>query len=63
MSPKPNVGGDGTSSSTGGLPRSARSALQDAADEARRRRRLLRWALIGLGALAVLGALLLGSPR
>jgi hypothetical protein len=64
MSPQPNVGGDGTSPPTGGSPRSVRSALQDAANEARRRRRLLRWALIGLGgALAVLGALLLGSPR
>jgi len=58
------VGGDGTSSPTGGSPRSVRSDLQDAVNEARRRRRLLRWALIGLGgALAVLGALLLGSPR
>jgi hypothetical protein len=64
MSPQPNVGGDSTSSPTGGSSGSVRSALQDAANEARRRRRLLRWALIGLGgALAVLGALLLGSPR
>jgi hypothetical protein len=64
MSPKRKVGGDGTSPPTGPSPRSVRSDLQDAANEARRRRRLLRRALIGLGStLAVLGALLLGSPR
>jgi hypothetical protein len=40
-----------------------RSALQDAADQARLRRRVVRWALIVLGAaLGLLGLLLLGGP-
>jgi hypothetical protein len=40
-----------------------RSALQDAADQARLRRRVVRWALIVLGAaLGLLGMLLLGGP-
>jgi len=39
-----------------------RSALQGAADEARRRRRLVRWALVGLaGALPLVGLLLLDA--
>ena len=42
--------------------RPIRSALQDAADEARRRRRLVRWALIGLAvALLLVGLLLLNA--
>jgi exopolyphosphatase/pppGpp-phosphohydrolase len=44
--------------------RSIRSALEDAADEVQRRRRLVRRALIGVsGALVALAALLLGGPR
>jgi hypothetical protein len=44
--------------------RSIRSALKDAADEAQRRRRLVRGALISLsGALILLGSLLLGGPK
>jgi hypothetical protein len=44
--------------------RSVRSALKDAVDEARRRRTLVRRALVGLsGALIVLGVLLLGAAR
>ena len=39
--------------------RPIRSALQDAADEARRRRRLVRWALIGLAVALLLVGLLL----
>jgi hypothetical protein len=43
--------------------RSIRSALEDAVEEVRRRRRLVRGALIGLsGALILVGALLLGGP-
>jgi hypothetical protein len=50
------------SPSTSDGSRSIRSALENAADEARRRRRLLRWALIGLGAaLVVCGLLMLGG--
>jgi hypothetical protein len=43
--------------------RPVRSLLQDAADEAHRRRRLVRWALIVLGgALLALVILLMGTP-
>jgi hypothetical protein len=43
--------------------RSIRSALKDAVEEARRRRRLVRWALIGVsGALILLGLLVFGGP-
>src|SRR2546423_13673097 len=47
-----------------GSQRSVRSALEDAADEVQRRRRLVRRALVGVGgALMALAALLLGGPR
>jgi hypothetical protein len=47
-----------------GSQRSVRSALEDAADEVQRRRRLIRRALMGVsGALIALAALLLGGPR
>jgi uncharacterized membrane protein HdeD (DUF308 family) len=43
--------------------RSIHTALQAAADQAQRRRRVLRWGLIVLGgALLVFGLLLLGNP-
>jgi hypothetical protein len=43
--------------------RPVRSLLQDAADEAHRRRRLVRWALIVLGgALLALVILLMSTP-
>jgi hypothetical protein len=51
------------SSQTKESERSIRSALEDAVEEVRRRRRLVRGALIGLsGALILVGALLLGGP-
>jgi hypothetical protein len=69
MSRRPDGGGD----SDGAAPRasaspnghrSLRSALEEAANEVRRRQRLLRWVLIGAGgALATLGVLLLSTPR
>jgi len=51
-------------SHTKGSERSIRSALKDAVDEAERRRRLVRGALLGLGcALIPLALLLLHGPR
>jgi exopolyphosphatase/pppGpp-phosphohydrolase len=47
-----------------GNQRSIRSALEDAADEVQRRRRLVRRALIGVsGTLIAVATLLLGGPR
>jgi hypothetical protein len=51
------------SSGTKDSPASIRSALKDAVDQARRRRKLVRGALIGAsGALILLGLLVLDGP-